>query len=214
MFDRARAEGFLTVAHAGEEGPPEYIREALDLLRVRRIDHGVRCMEDDDAGRPARRRAGAAHRVPALEREARGSATRSPTTRSRRMLERGLMVTINSDDPAYFGGYVGDNYVAVAEALGLDRAALRQVARNSFARPSSPTPSVRPTSPPSTPTPDLFSRVLVAPERRECVRKRGSGLGRGPVRVALLGEGAWALLLVGVAPHRDELAARRRGRRR
>jgi adenosine deaminase len=131
VFDRARSEGLLTVAHAGEEGPPEYIRQALDVLHVRRIDHGVRCMEDDDL--VARL---VADQVPLTVCPLSNVRLRVFDTLAdhpfARMLERGLMVTINSDDPGYFGGYVGDNYVAVAETLGLDRDALRRVARNSF----------------------------------------------------------------------------------
>lgn len=131
VFDRARAEGFLAVAHAGEEGPAEYIWQALDLLHARRIDHGVRCTEDDRL-------------VDRLK------AERTPLTvcplsnvrlrvfsdlRShnfRQLLERGLLVTINSDDPAYFGGYVADNYIGTAEALALGTDQMLQVARNSF----------------------------------------------------------------------------------
>ncbi len=131
VFDRARAEGLLTVAHAGEEGPPEYIREALDLLRVLRIDHGVRCMEDDDLVERL-----VAEQVPLTVCPLSNVKLRVFDDLAdhpiRRMLERGLLVTINSDDPAYFGGYIGDNYVATAAALGLDRDAMRQVARNSF----------------------------------------------------------------------------------
>jgi adenosine deaminase len=131
VYERARAVGFLAVAHAGEEGPPAYVREALDVLAVRRIDHGVRCMEDEELIERL-----VAERVP---------LTVCPLSNVRlkvfddladhpigRMFERGLMVTINSDDPAYFGGYIGDNYVATAEALGLDREVMRQIARNSF----------------------------------------------------------------------------------
>ncbi len=131
VFDRARAEGFLTVAHAGEEGPAEYIWQALDLLHVRRIDHGVRCTEDH-------------HLVERLVEE------QTPLTvcpfsnvktrvfaelrdhNFRELLERGLLVMINSDDPAYFGGYVADNYIGTAEVLGLTASQMVQVARNSF----------------------------------------------------------------------------------
>ena len=131
VFDRARAEGFLAVAHAGEEGPPAYITEALDLLRVRRVDHGVRCLEDDALVDRL-----VAEQVP---------LTVCPMSNVRlrvfpdlahhnvgRLLDRGLCVTINSDDPAYFGGYVGDNYAATADALGLGRDQMVGVARNSF----------------------------------------------------------------------------------
>jgi adenosine deaminase len=108
VFDRARAEGFLTVAHAGEEGPPAYVWEALDLLKVARVDHGVRSMED-----PALVDRLARERIPLtvcplsnLRLRVVPSLTDHPL---RRMLEAGLVATCNSDDPAYFGGYVADN---------------------------------------------------------------------------------------------------------
>jgi adenosine deaminase len=131
VFDRARREGFLTVAHAGEEGPPEYIYEALDLLHVKRIDHGVRCEEDPRL-------------VERLVRE-RMPLTVCPLSNVklkvfgtvddhniRRLLERGLCVTVNSDDPAYFGGYLLENFQAIERGLGLSRAELTALARNSF----------------------------------------------------------------------------------
>ena len=118
MFDRARAEGLLTVAHAGEEGPPEYIREALDLLHVLRIDHGVRCMEDDDLVERL-----VAEQVPLTVCPLSNVKLRVFDDLAdhpiRRMFERGLLVTINSDDPAYFGGYIGDNYVATGRGARL-----------------------------------------------------------------------------------------------
>ena len=131
VFARARDEGFLTVAHAGEEGPADYVRGALDRLAVRRIDHGVRSLEDEAL--VARL---AAERVPltvcplsnvrlAVYQDMKDHPLRT-------MLERGLMVTVNSDDPAYFGGYVNENYQAVQDALGLDRDQLVRLARNSF----------------------------------------------------------------------------------
>ena len=131
VFERARREGFLTVAHAGEEGPPAYIAEALDLLQVARIDHGVRCEED-----------------PALV--ARLARTRVPLTvcplsnvklrvykriedhNLKRLLEAGLCVTVNSDDPAYFGGYIAANFDAVRVGLGLSREDIRKLAANSI----------------------------------------------------------------------------------
>ena len=131
VFDRARSEGFLAVAHAGEEGPAEYIWQALDLLDVRRVDHGVRCTEDD---RLVERLvseqtpltvcpfSNVKLRVfPELQQHNFGT-----------LLDRGLLVTINSDDPAYFGGYIADNYVGTAAALGLTAEQMIQVARNSF----------------------------------------------------------------------------------
>ena len=131
VFDEARKQGFLTVAHAGEEGPTEYIWQALDRLKVSRIDHGVRCIEDPDL-------------------TARLAAARIPLTvcplsnvklrvfesiekyNLKQLLDRGLCVTINSDDPAYFGGYLTENYLAVQKALSLDRNDIYCLARNSF----------------------------------------------------------------------------------
>jgi len=131
VFDRARKEGFLAVAHAGEEGPPAYIVEALDLLKVARIDHGVRCEED-------------AALVERLARE-RIPLTVCPLSNVKlcvyakieqhnlkRLLDRGLCVTVNSDDPAYFGGYVVDNYLAVQRGLGLSKGEIARLAANSI----------------------------------------------------------------------------------
>lgn len=131
VYEAAAALGLRKVAHAGEEGPPAYIREALDVLGVERIDHGLRCMEDPEL-------------VERLVRE-RVPLTLCPLSNVRlravdtledhplaRMMEAGLLCTVNSDDPAYFGGYVGDTFHAVREALGLDDERLRELARNSF----------------------------------------------------------------------------------
>jgi adenosine deaminase len=131
VFDRARAEGFLAVAHAGEEGPADYIWQALDLLHVRRVDHGVRCTDDE---RLVERLV--AEQTPLTVCPFSNVKTRVFPDLSRhnvgRLLELGLLVTINSDDPAYFGGYIADNYVGTAEALGLTSDQMIQVARNSF----------------------------------------------------------------------------------
>ena len=131
VFERALAEGWKTVAHAGEEGPPAYVWEALDLLRVSRVDHGVRSLEDP--------------KLVARLREERMPLTVCPLSNVKlhvvdslrdhplpKMLDAGLLTTVNSDDPAYFGGYAGDNFVAVAEALGLSDDVLVTLARNSF----------------------------------------------------------------------------------
>jgi len=131
VFRRAGVEGLPGVAHAGEEGPPAYIWEALDQLGVLRIDHGVRCWEDLALVDRL-----LADQVP---------LTVCPLSNVRLgvfpdlghhnlavLLRHGLRVTVNSDDPAYFGGYVADNLVAVAEALDLDRNEIVQLARNSF----------------------------------------------------------------------------------
>jgi len=131
VFSRARAEGFRTVAHAGEEGPPAYIREALDLLGVSRIDHGVRCIED-----PALVAELVARRIPLTVCPLSNVKLRVfPSMKQhnlRELLAHGLRVTINSDDPAYFGGYVVENFLAVHRALGLTTAEVRQLAANSF----------------------------------------------------------------------------------
>ncbi len=131
VFDRARAEGFLTVAHAGEEGPPEYVWEALDLLRVSRVDHGIRSMEDPQLVERLRRQ-----RVPLtvcpLSNVRLHVVTDLEHHPLKRMLDAGLVATVNSDDPAYFGGYVGENYTRTAEALHLNDYDLVTLARNSF----------------------------------------------------------------------------------
>lgn len=131
VFRRARKEGFLTVAHAGEEGPPEYIREALDDLKVSRIDHGVRSEED-----PALCRRLAAGQIPLtvcpLSNVKLGVVKRIEDHNLKRLLEMGLCVTVNSDDPAYFGGYLLENYMAVQRGLGLTRVDIVQLARNSI----------------------------------------------------------------------------------
>jgi adenine deaminase len=131
VFDRARELGFLTVAHAGEEGPAGYVREALDLLHVSRIDHGNAAMNDLDL-------------VARLVRE-RVPLTICPLSNLRlkgvsdlvfhplrRMLQLNVKATINSDDPAYFGGYVNENFVAIQRALALTREEVATLARNSF----------------------------------------------------------------------------------
>jgi adenine deaminase len=130
VFARARSEGLLAVAHAGEEGPPEYISEALDLLKVKRIDHGVRSEED-----PALLERLARERVPLtvcpLSNVRLRVFDRMEDHNLKRLLQRGLCVTVNSDDPAYFGGYVAENYLAAYRALNLSRAEIVQLASNS-----------------------------------------------------------------------------------
>jgi len=131
VFERARRHGFLPVAHAGEEGPAAYVSEALDALRALRIDHGIRSL--DDEALVARL---VAERIPLtvcplsnLRLRAVDDLARHPI---KVMLDRGLMVTVNSDDPTYFGGYVNENYQAIQDALGFSDAELAQMARNSF----------------------------------------------------------------------------------
>jgi adenine deaminase len=131
VFERARSLGLFTVAHAGEEGPPAYIEEALDLLKVRRIDHGVRCIED-----PALVARLARERMPLTVCPLSNVRLRVFDKMSdhnlKTLLAQGLCVTVNSDDPAYFGGYMQDNFLAVAESLELSDAQLAQLARNSI----------------------------------------------------------------------------------
>jgi adenosine deaminase len=131
VFAAAAAKGLKRVAHAGEEGPPEYVHQALDLLHVDRLDHGNRSLEDDGL-------------VARLARE-QMTLTVCPLSNLKlcvvpsmeahpidAMLRAGLRATINSDDPAYFGGYMNDNYRAAAQGRGLGRAELATLARNSF----------------------------------------------------------------------------------
>ena len=131
VFARARAEGFLAVAHAGEEGPPAYIAEALDLLCVERIDHGVRCLED-----PALVARLADQQTPLtvcpLSNVRLRVFDRLEDHNLKRLMDAGLCVTVNSDDPAYFGGYIGENYLQSAAALKLTEDELRELASNSF----------------------------------------------------------------------------------
>lgn len=131
VFAKARADGFKTVAHAGEEGPAEYVWNALDLLKIDRIDHGVRAYED----------------VVLMQRliDQQIPLTVCPLSNTRlkvfpdmcehtilKMLDRGVMVTVNSDDPAYFGGYVSENYMALYDSLAMTRVQARQLAMNSI----------------------------------------------------------------------------------
>ena len=132
VYERARESGLLAVAHAGEEGPPEYVWEALDVLKVRRIDHGVRSIEDERlVGRLVE------EQIPLTVCPLSNVKLRVfPNLKShnlKQLLDRGILVTVNSDDPAYFGGYVGENFQASAAALDLSREQLLRLARNSFA---------------------------------------------------------------------------------
>jgi adenine deaminase len=131
VFERARREGLHAVAHAGEEGPPSYIYEALDILRVKRIDHGVRCEEDPELVKRL-----VQERMPLtvcpLSNVKLKVFKQMEDHNLKRLLEHGLCVTVNSDDPAYFGGYVLENYLAAQRGLGLSKDHLSQLARNSF----------------------------------------------------------------------------------
>ena len=131
VFKKAIKEGFLTVAHAGEEGPPEYIWEAINLLEVKRIDHGVQCLKDEKLTKELIKK-----QIP---------LTVCPLSNIKlcvfkdlkehnlkKMLNEGLMVMVNSDDPAYFGGYVNDNLVESQVALNLSKNELKTLIINSF----------------------------------------------------------------------------------
>ena len=131
VFARARNLGLRLVAHAGEEGPPEYVRQALDLLGVDRIDHGNRSLEDEALVARLADDAMCLTVCPLsnLKLCVVDDMTAHPL---KTMLDAGLLATVNSDDPSYFGGYVNANYTAVADALDLSRDELVTLARNSF----------------------------------------------------------------------------------
>lgn len=131
VFAAAAAKGLRLVAHAGEEGPPDYVHQALDLLKVDRIDHGNRSLEDE-ALVERLARSGMTLTVCPLSNLKLCVVDRMEDHPIDRMLALGLKATVNSDDPAYFGGYVADNYRAVARARELGKAELAQLARNSF----------------------------------------------------------------------------------
>lgn len=131
VFARAIKEGFLTVAHAGEEGPPEYIWEALDLLKVKRIDHGVRAGEDDKLMERLIK-----ERMPftvcPLSNLKLCVVKKLEDHNLKKLLGRGACITINSDDPAYFGGYMNENFLQTTKALDLSSIEIKLLARNSF----------------------------------------------------------------------------------
>lgn len=132
VFKRAREQGLPAVAHAGEEGPPSYIYEALDLLKVSRIDHGVRCEEDAELCRRLALEAMPLTVCP-LSNIKLAVFKRMEDHNLKRLLDRGLRVTVNSDDPAYFGGYMLENFLAAQRALDLTRDDIVHLARNAFA---------------------------------------------------------------------------------
>ena len=131
VFAAAREKGLKLVAHAGEEGPPEYVYEALDLLKIDRIDHGNRLLEDE-ALISRVKDAGLTLTVCPLSNLSLCVVEDLQDHPMKRMLDLGLKATINSDDPAYFGGYVNQNYVETAAAVGLTGEDLVTLARNSF----------------------------------------------------------------------------------
>ncbi len=131
VFRRAREEGFIAVAHAGEEAPAEYIWEAIKLLKVSRIDHGYHMFEDENLVNFV-----ASNKIPvtmcplaSVSVEYFKNINEVPV---RKALNRGIIVSVNSDDPAYFGGYINENYSAVAEALNLSVPEIISIAKNSF----------------------------------------------------------------------------------
>jgi adenine deaminase len=142
VFRRARKHGLPAVAHAGEEGPPAYISEALDDLDVSRIDHGVRCEEDVElCGRLVREQIPLT--VCPLSNVKLAVFRRMEDHNLKRLLDRGLCVTVNSDDPAYFGGYLLENFLAVQGALDLSKDDLVRLAKNSFVASFLPEPEQR-----------------------------------------------------------------------
>ena len=131
VFSKAREEGFLTVAHAGEDGPAEYIWEAINLLKVSRIDHGNQSLDDDQLIKHI-----AEKQIPLtvcplsnLELKVVNDLKDHPLMK---LMDAGIMVTINSDDPAYFGGYINENYTCIASALNLSKKQITQLAKNSI----------------------------------------------------------------------------------
>jgi len=131
VFEEARRKGWVVVAHAGEEGPADYIWEALDILKARRIDHGVRCVDDEDLVDRLREEHIPLTVCPLSNVKLR-VFTEMRLHNLKRLLELGLVATVNSDDPAYFGGYLVDNLLAAQQALGLGHEEIRQLVENSF----------------------------------------------------------------------------------
>lgn len=131
VFELARQEGYQLMAHAGEEGPASYIREALDLLHVNRIDHGNRCLDDPELVEELVSRQIPLTLCPLSNLELRviRSLNEHPV---KLLMEKGVLATIHSDDPAYFGGYINENYQQTAEALSLTVQDIAQLAINSF----------------------------------------------------------------------------------
>ena len=131
VFAKAGEEGLRKVAHAGEEGPPEYIWQALDSLGVSRIDHGVRCMEDEKLMRRIVKEQIPLTVCPLSNIKLR-IFDRIEEHNLKKMLDAGLFVTINSDDPAYFGGYMNENFLATQKGLNLSLEDLTEIAKNGF----------------------------------------------------------------------------------
>lgn len=132
VFAEARAQGFVAVAHAGEEGPAAYVETALDDLKVQRVDHGNRAFENPALIARMVHEQTPMTMCPLSNLRLRG-IERLDQHPVKKALKAGLLVTVNSDDPSYFGGYVNDNYKQVAKAVGLDASEVIQLAKNSFA---------------------------------------------------------------------------------
>lgn len=131
LYDRLRATSKPLMAHAGEEGPPEYVIEAIDLLKIDRIDHGNRSLEDEALTQRLVQK-GIGLTVCPLSNLKLCVVKDMKQHPLKRMLDKGLKATVNSDDPAYFGGYMNENFVGVAEALSLTRADIVQLAQNAI----------------------------------------------------------------------------------
>ena len=131
LFEAAIKEDFLTVAHAGEEGPPEYIWDSLNLLKVKRIDHGVQCLKDDQLVEKLRQ-----NNIPLtvcpLSNVKLCVFDKLENHNLKKMLHKGLRVMVNSDDPAYFGGYLNTNLIETAKALKLSLEDIKTLIQNSF----------------------------------------------------------------------------------
>jgi len=131
VFSKALDEGFITVAHAGEEGPAAYVWEAINLLKISRIDHGNRSLEDDQLIKHIVEKQIPLTVCP-LSNLALKVVEDLKDHPMLQLMEAGLMVTINSDDPAYFGGYMNENYIQIAAALNLSKKQITELAKNSF----------------------------------------------------------------------------------
>ena len=131
LFKKARNEGFLTVAHAGEEGPPEYILESINLLKVQRIDHGIQCLKDDNLVELLKK-----EKIPLtvcpLSNVKLCVFDKIENHNLKKMLNKGLQVMVNSDDPAYFGGYLNKNLIETQMALDLSFEEIKTLIINSF----------------------------------------------------------------------------------
>ena len=131
LFEQAIKEGFLTVAHAGEEGPPEYISDSLDILKVKRIDHGVQCLKDEKLVNRL-----FSEQIPLtvcpLSNVKLCVFDKLENHNLKKMLDKGLRVMVNSDDPAYFGGYLNKNLIETSKALNLDIQDVKILIENSF----------------------------------------------------------------------------------